>query len=130
MRRLFALAIALLFSACSADRRTALFDAGAIAVDTTTAAPLPDAGEASDAALFGLDAEAAPDAISAQTITTLRVHYPAGAHTIALRGSRPPFSWDLGVAMVPGADDTWTIATASISGELEWKPLLDDATWS
>ena len=64
------------------------------------------------------------------TKTILRVHYPAGSKTISLRGSIAPWTWEKGVAMAPSADDTWTLETTTLSAEAEWKPLLDDTTWS
>ena len=62
--------------------------------------------------------------------TIVRVHYPAGTHAIALRGSAGPWNWTTGVSMTKGASDTWTIETDAITTDTEWKPLLDDATWS
>jgi predicted alpha/beta superfamily hydrolase len=62
--------------------------------------------------------------------TIVRVHYPAGGHTLSLRGSAAPLDWDHGLALQPGADDTWTVALDGAAGALEVKPLLDDATWS
>lgn len=75
-----------------------------------------------------LDTGAAVDTAPAKTI--VRVHYPAGSKKIALRGSVAPWSWDKGVAMTAGADDTWTFEADALTTEAEWKPLLDDATWS
>jgi predicted alpha/beta superfamily hydrolase len=60
----------------------------------------------------------------------LRVHYPAGAHTLSVRGSTGPLNWDSGQRATAGADDTWTFSTDAITAPTEWKPLLDDATWS
>ncbi len=67
---------------------------------------------------------------SVATKTVIRVHYPAGSKTIALRGSSAPWNWDKGVAMKSEADDTWTLETTTLTTEAEWKPLLDDATWA
>jgi predicted alpha/beta superfamily hydrolase len=100
--------------------------------------PLPEAGapESSSAppdAASMSDAPSAPDAPSPDApsgVTTLRVHYPAGSHTITLRGSNLPYSWNAGVPLTPGPDDTWTLTTAAITAPLQWKPLLDDTTWS
>lgn len=64
-----------------------------------------------------------------ETKTVVRVHYPAGSKTIALRGSVAPWSWDKGVAMTLTGDNTWTL-TADISADAELKPLLDDTTWA
>ena len=71
-------------------------------------------------------------ALQANGTTTLRVHYPAGAHGMTIRGDALPLSWSAGVSMTAGADDTWTYVVTldpSIT-ELAWKPLLDDATWA
>jgi predicted alpha/beta superfamily hydrolase len=62
--------------------------------------------------------------------TIFRVHYPAGTHTISLRGSESPVNWNSGVHMVQQASDTWEISLEVTSARVEWKPLLDDSTWS
>lgn len=62
--------------------------------------------------------------------TVIRVHYPAGAHRITLRGSAGPWTWSRGVPADLGAQDTWTYRTTAITEVTEWKPLLDDETWS
>ena len=72
--------------------------------------------------------DAAVDAPSG--VTTVRVHYPAGARTISLRGSGGPLSWTAGTALTAGGEDTWTLELPDLEGPIEWKPLLDDATWS
>ena len=64
------------------------------------------------------------------TATTVRIHYPAGSHTLALRGDGAGLTWDQGVALAAGADDTFTFTVADLQAPLAWKPLLDDATWS
>jgi predicted alpha/beta superfamily hydrolase len=83
-----------------------------------------DAAPAPPATDGGTDAPAGP------AVTTLRIHYPAGSHTIALRGSVAPWSWNSGAAMTSGANDTWTLTTTAVTAPFEFKPLLDDATWS
>ncbi|MBS1149427.1 MAG: esterase family protein [Myxococcaceae bacterium] len=65
-----------------------------------------------------------------QLLTVVRVHYPAGTRTVAMRGSAYPFSWAVGSPMTLGADDTWTFTTPLATGTLEFKPLLDDTNWS
>ncbi|MFZ5468258.1 MAG: alpha/beta hydrolase [Myxococcota bacterium] len=85
----------------------------------------PDASLSNDAG-GGSDAGQDPGEIA----TTIRVHYPAGARSILLRGSGGPLNWNTGVAFTSGADDTWTYSTTEIVTETEWKPLLDDTTWS
>lgn len=87
----------------------------------------PDAGLSTDA---GADAGVDAGLPDAGTRTVLRVTYPAGAQTLFVRGSRAPLSWTTGVPMQKVDATTWTLAVAELDGELEWKPLLDDATWS
>ena len=64
--------------------------------------------------------------------TTIRVHYPAAGHTLALRGDGGGLSWDAGTPLSAGADDTWTLTLSGLDGgaPVAFKPLLDDATWS
>jgi predicted alpha/beta superfamily hydrolase len=69
-------------------------------------------------------------AADAGVTTTVRIHYPAGARGIAIRGSRAPLNWGTGVGLSPGTDDTFTFTVTDLSGELEFKPLVDDVTWS
>jgi predicted alpha/beta superfamily hydrolase len=85
----------------------------------------PEGGSAPPSA-----ADAAPSPDGGTLVTTLRVHYPAGTRTIAIRGSAAPLSWGKGSAATPGADDAWTFTLSDLASPLEWKPLLDDATWS
>jgi predicted alpha/beta superfamily hydrolase len=63
---------------------------------------------------------------------TVRVHYPAGAHSLALRGDAAPLSWSAGVALQPvaGEPDTYAFTFAHLDKPAEVKPLLDDTTWS
>jgi predicted alpha/beta superfamily hydrolase len=89
----------------------------------------PDAGVPIDARV-PIDAatDAATDAPAVLAI--VRVHYPAGGRTLALRGSAGGLSWTTGLPMTPGADDTWTVTLAGLTRPIELKPLLDDTTWS
>jgi predicted alpha/beta superfamily hydrolase len=111
-------------------------DAGDSLADSASDSGSGDVGGETSSDATGADTtpeaasgDGAPDA-PISTTTTIRVHYPAGAHTIALRGSGGPWSWTAGVASTAGADDTWTWSSDAIKAPLEWKPLLDDATWS
>ncbi len=66
--------------------------------------------------------------------TTVRVHYPAGSHIVALRGDAAKLTWSRGVALPsagPGSD-TWVFTTRALArnARLDFKPLLDDQTWS
>jgi predicted alpha/beta superfamily hydrolase len=67
--------------------------------------------------------------LDAGTIATLRVHYPAAGHAITIRGSAPGLSWTTGQA-TNAAGDTFTYAVTGLTAIAEWKPLLDDTTWS
>ena len=70
--------------------------------------------------------DAGPDAPS---VTTLRVHYPAGAHTVTLRGSGGGLSWTAG-APTTAAGDVFSYSIAALAAPIEFKPLLDDQTWA
>ncbi len=102
-----ALLVSLLLLACGAptggpDGSISQLDAG------TTDAGTPDAG----------------------LVTVLRVKYPAGTRAVFARGSKLPFDWNTGLPMVKVDDTTWSLSVTTLEGDLEWKPLLDDTTWS
>ncbi|MDB4930122.1 MAG: esterase family protein [Myxococcaceae bacterium] len=75
-----------------------------------------------------IDAGGAPDAAAART--TLRVHYPAGARSLSLRGDLASLSWDRGVSLSHLAGDVWEWSSTGVASAFEWKPLLDDRDWS
>jgi predicted alpha/beta superfamily hydrolase len=99
--------------------------------------PSPDAGASTDAEVDAgrldggpLDADVpVPDAGEVAG-TVIRVKYPTGARAVSVRGSKPPLSWDVGLRMEKESDDTWRLSLPTLAGEFEFKPLLDDATWS
>jgi predicted alpha/beta superfamily hydrolase len=64
--------------------------------------------------------------------TTVRVHYPAGSHTVALRGDAAKLTWARGVPLAAAGGDTWVFTTRALARNtrLDFKPLLDDQTWS
>jgi predicted alpha/beta superfamily hydrolase len=62
--------------------------------------------------------------------TTIRVHYPAGSHTLALRGDSDGLNWATGVTLTAAGPDTWSYTLPMPSAPVQWKPLLDDSTWS
>ena len=62
-------------------------------------------------------------------MTQIRVHYPAGSHAMTLRGSGGLLSWTQGVA-TSRSGDTFSYAVSGLDASIEWKPLLDDATWA
>jgi predicted alpha/beta superfamily hydrolase len=126
VRGLFAVALFGLL-ACSSASTGATGDAGASAdASTTLDASAPDG--AGDAAVDASSSDASSS--DASTTTSLRVHYPAGTHAIALRGSGGPLNWTTGVALTHQPNDTWVYSFASLASSIELKPLLDDTTWS
>ncbi len=85
-----------------------------------------DAGTSVDAGLTTTDA-GTPDA---GLVTVLRVKYPAGTRAVFARGSKLPFNWNTGLPMVKVDDTTWSLSVTTLAEDFEWKPLLDDTTWS
>ncbi len=108
----------LVLAACSASQETAP-DAG-----TPDAAALPDATDAAADV-----ADASSEEASGPTLTTLRIHYPAGTHAVTVRGSAAGLSWTTGAA-TSAAGDVFTYMLSALTTPIEWKPLLDDATWA
>ena len=102
-------------------------DGGASSSTDAGNAPASDASAPSDAGKPSSDASVT-DAGAATT--TFRVHYPAGAHHLTLRGSAGPLTWTQGVALAAGANDTWTYATDQVTAVVDFKPMLDDDAWS
>lgn len=62
--------------------------------------------------------------------TTLVVRYPAGTQAVYVRGSEAPFTWSQGLPMQKVDDSTWALSVTTATRDFEWKPLLDDTTWS
>lgn len=63
--------------------------------------------------------------------SVIRVHYDAGfGRRITLRGSKQPLSWDAGLEATWTPGNVWTYVWPKARGVLEFKPLLDDTTWS
>ena len=87
-----------------------------------------DAGMGTDAGV-GTDAGMGPDA---GVRTVLQVTYPTGTNTLFVRGSLPPLDWNTGVPMQKLDATTWSVTLEGIAAgaALEWKPLLNDVTWS
>ncbi len=64
-------------------------------------------------------------------VTTIRVHYPVKpGKKITLRGDAGGLSWQQGVPLEAGPGDVWTFSTTTVTDDVEWKPMLDDAVWS
>lgn len=105
------LALAVAPAACGGDDDDALVVTDAAAPDVAVAL---DAGD---------------DAVTATT-TVVRVHYPAAGHTVTVRGGGGGLSWTAGAPTVAAGDDTFTFTFPALAAPIEWKPLLDDATWA
>ncbi len=77
------------------------------------------------------DAAATPaaDAGPPVTASTIRIHYPRVGHTLSIRGALAPLSWTQGVTTSELADG-WSWASTNLTAASDFKPLLDDATWS
>jgi len=100
--------------------------------DQATAGGLATAGGSAaggNATAGGATAGGATAGGSSATLTTIRVHYPAGGKTIWLRGSEAPLSWFSNATMTKGADDTWSATVDVAAASFELKPMLDGA-WS
>jgi predicted alpha/beta superfamily hydrolase len=63
--------------------------------------------------------------------TTIRVHYDTGPGSrIAIRGSAAPLSWTVGKDASWTSGNVWVASWPSSAGDVDVKPLLDDAQWS
>ena len=63
--------------------------------------------------------------------TTVRVFHDVGwGNRITLRGNKAPFSWTAGVNATWTTGNVWTYSWANTVGDVELKPLINDATWS
>jgi predicted alpha/beta superfamily hydrolase len=63
--------------------------------------------------------------------TTLRVHYDTGpGNRIAIRGSAPPLAWSAGRDAMWTPGNVWIAAWPDASGDVDVKPLVNDARWS
>lgn len=87
--------------------------------------------------LAAVDLTAIPDLGGPQDLTPadaiVRVHYPKRPtvyQRITLRGDRAGLSWTAGTEMTRLDDTTWEYRIRALGATLEYKPLLDDATWS
>src|SRR5215468_6958749 len=62
---------------------------------------------------------------------TIRVHYDTGfGNRIAIRGSAAPLSWSAGQPATWTSGNVWVTSWSSSAGDLDIKPLINDATWS
>ncbi|HEU4730382.1 MAG TPA: alpha/beta hydrolase-fold protein [Kofleriaceae bacterium] len=63
--------------------------------------------------------------------TTIRVHYDTGfGNRIAIRGSAAPLSWSVGKDATWTTGNVWVTSWADSAGDLDVKPLVNDARWS
>jgi predicted alpha/beta superfamily hydrolase len=63
--------------------------------------------------------------------TTVRVHYDTGfGNRIAIRGSAAPLSWTAGKDATWTTGNVWVYSWADSAGDLDVKPLVNDARWS
>lgn len=63
--------------------------------------------------------------------TTVRVHYDVGwGNSITIRGSKAPLSWSSGQSATWTTGNIWTLSWSNSAGDMEVKPLINDATWS
>jgi predicted alpha/beta superfamily hydrolase len=63
-------------------------------------------------------------------VTTLHIHYPGNGHAITVRGSSGTLSWSSSAAASSQDGQTWTVTVSKAKGTLQFKPLLDDQSWS
>ena len=80
-----------------------------------------------------IDASVATTDANTSAATVIRVHYPlassASGHSITVRGSGGGLSWTVGQT-ASGTGDDVSLSLTGVTDVVEWKPLLDDATWA
>ena len=70
-------------------------------------------------------------AATAASAATVRVHYDTGfGNRITIRGSRAPLSWSTGMAATWTTGNVWVASWSDTAGDVDVKPLFNDATWS
>ncbi|MCB9592269.1 MAG: alpha/beta hydrolase [Sandaracinaceae bacterium] len=124
---------ALVLSACDSSP-PAPTDAGgggdaAISVDAAVDASF-DAGAMTDAGLADAGLDAGPPLTDAGSTTRVVVRYAGMAGALFVRGSGGPVSWTVGAPTVAEGSDTYVWETSELTEPIEFKVLLDDATWS
>ena len=68
---------------------------------------------------------------TAGATTTIRVHYDTGfGSRIAIRGSAAPLSWSTGRSATWTSGNIWVYSWSNAAGDVEVKPLVNDAQWS
>jgi predicted alpha/beta superfamily hydrolase len=62
---------------------------------------------------------------------TIRVHYDTGyGNRIAIRGSAAPLSWSVGKSATWTTGNVWVASWSDAAGDVDVKPLINDAAWS
>jgi len=68
---------------------------------------------------------------AAASAATLRVHYDTGyGNNIKIRGSKSPLSWNVGISATWTTGNVWVASWSDSAGDVDVKPLINDATWS
>lgn len=63
--------------------------------------------------------------------STVKVHYDTGyGNRITVRGSAAPLSWTAGANATWTTGNVWTYTWPDSAGDVDIKPLVNDATWS
>jgi predicted alpha/beta superfamily hydrolase len=59
------------------------------------------------------------------------VHYPTKpGQAMTIRGDAGGLSWSAGLPMEAAGASVWVFSTTGVIDDVEWKPMLDDATWA
>lgn len=68
---------------------------------------------------------------TASWASTIRVHYDTGyGNRITIRGGAAPLSWTAGANATWTTGNIWTYSWPDSAGDVDIKPLVNDATWS
>ena len=110
---------------------------GAPSRPTTTEQPQPHTGDGNtsvpDASkpidIPSPDAASSVDDGARAKRTVVRVHHPEASH-ISIRGNAASLDWTRGTACVPVGTDVCELSLPAATSTVEWKPLIDDRTWS
>ena len=70
-------------------------------------------------------------AAAAASAATIRVHYDTGyGNRITIRGSKSPLSWTAGISATWTTGNVWVASWSDSTGDVDIKPLVNDAAWS
>lgn len=68
---------------------------------------------------------------AAASASTVKVHFDTGyGNRITVRGSAAPLSWSVGANATWTTGNVWTYTWPDSAGDVDIKPLVNDATWS